>query len=401
MASETNRVYTFGPFSLDTVNRCLYRSAERLPLQPRAYEVLLVLVEHSHRLVTRDELMNSVWGPNVTVEEGALNFQINQARKALGDDPAKPQYIKTFPKHGFRFVATTKVLTDIEEPDRPSLQEPEAEADINQGDSSSRRALAPLGHFHRRYESPFAGHKLYVIATSAMYAAYFGVALLVEIAYQFDRYGETGKWIALLFAGLIFFSSLWALSVGLKRTSSGRGRGLLFSVSVFVIAAVAVVTCAYGFLPAQPVTQAEFQTYTAQAAYFKDFCYIVPVGLIFLVVPLHFVVGVERELRGREGPLAINLLTGEKPSAAPSGTVYLRTWFLLALLIGMAAYSLIARRHLFDNLTPGPYMSLFQSLIHVRMILYFGLAILCVAWYHRALNELKREAWHVRSEVRV
>jgi hypothetical protein len=87
----------------------------------------------------------------------------------------------------------------------------------------------------------------------------------------------------------------------------------------------------------------------------------------------------------------MNLLTGARPSGAPSGTLYLRTWFLMLLLTGMMTYSLIARAHLFDNLKAGPYMSLFQSLIHVRMVLYFGLAILCVGWYYRSLNDLKLE----------
>jgi DNA-binding winged helix-turn-helix (wHTH) protein len=396
---ETARFYKFGPFCLDTGNRSLTREGHTVAIQPRTYDVLLKLIENTGRTVTREDLM-SIWGLNVA--EGALNYQINQARKALGDDSNKPRYIKTFPKRGFQFIAIAIPLSEIGQHNQVVVPTPAEEGSTPElrGDDSTFEGALPMRR-HRASQTRFAGHELYVIGACAIYAAYFGVALLVEIAYQFDRYGETGKWLALLYGALILFSSMWALSVGLNRTSSGMGHGLLFSVSVFVIAAVAVVIGACVFLPAEPITQANFQTYTAPAAYFKDFCYIVPLGLIFLVVPLHFVVGVERELRAQEGPLAINLLTGDKPSAAPSGTVYLRTWFLLLLLIGMASYSLPARRHLFDNLKPDPYMSLFQSLIHVRMILYFGLAILCVAWYHRALNELKREAWQARTEVRV
>ena len=390
---EPARFYAFGPFLLDIANRSLLRDGERLPLQPKAYEVLLMLIENRTRLVTRDEIMNAVWGANVNVEEGALNYQIRQLRSVLGDDAANPKYIRTIPRQGFQFVAIARALSEVESTAAEVIG-------IHEQDSygGARRSPDADGLIVRPaslvtvLQSFCSGHGWYVLGASTMYAAYFGVALLVEIAYQFDRYGKTGKWIALLISCLVLASSLLGLSMGAKRTSSGRRGGLFLSGAVFLVAAVVVLIAACGFLPDEPITQANFQTFTAQAAYVKTFCYIVPLGLIFLVTPLHFVLAMERELRTRDSALAVNLLTGAKPAAAPSGTEYLRVWFLLLVLTGMMAYSLIARAHLFDNLKSGPYMSLFQSLIHVRMVLYFGLAILCVTWYHRALNDLKLES---------
>jgi DNA-binding winged helix-turn-helix (wHTH) protein len=390
---EPARIYTFGPFSLDTGNRSLSRDGDSLPLQPRAYEVLLTLIENGTRLVTRDEIMSAVWGADVNVEEGALNYQIRQLRSVLGDDAAHPQYIRTIPKQGFRFVASARV-SRIEAPAGGviGIHEQDGNAAVTKrmpdGDHSSVRPARLLSAL----QSSCSGHGWYVLGASTIYAAYFGVALLVEIAYQFDRYGQTGEWIGLLISILVLASSLLGLSMGTKRTSSGKRGGLLLSGAVFLVAAAIVLIAACGFLPDEPITQANFQTFTAQAAYVKDFCYIVPLGLIFLVAPLHFVVAMEQELRTRGSALALKLLTGAKPGTAPSGTVYLRVWFLLLVLTGMIAYSLIARAHLFDNLKSGPYMSLFQSLIHVRMVLYFGLAILSVTWYHRSLNDLKLES---------
>ncbi|MEK6409199.1 MAG: winged helix-turn-helix domain-containing protein [Acidobacteriota bacterium] len=385
------RFYSFGPFCLDTANRSLLRGGESLRLQPKAYEILLILIENRNRLVTRTELLDSVWGDDVNVEKGALSYQIRQLRKILGDVAFKPQYIRTVPKVGFRFIANAEALSEIAELDDAivAIQETGSNAGFKGQDSDHKIAHpAPLLGI---FASSFIGYNGYVLAASAIYAAYFGVALLVEIAYEFDRYGPSAKWVALLISCFILLSSLLGLSLGTKRTFSGRRGGLLVSASVFAVAAVAVLVGACDFLPAQPITQADFQTFTAQAAYVKAFCYIVPLGLIFLVTPFHFIVAMERELQSRDPVLAVNLLTGMKPGAAPGGTVFLRTSFLLFLLVGMMAYSLIGRAHLFDNLKPGPYMSLFQSLIHVRMILYFSLAGLCLAWYYRRLNELKRD----------
>ncbi|HXU39621.1 MAG TPA: helix-turn-helix domain-containing protein [Blastocatellia bacterium] len=64
-----------------------------MPLQPKTYEVLLMLVENQARLITRDELMDSVWGTDVNVEEGALNYQIRQLRSVLGDVASHPRFL--------------------------------------------------------------------------------------------------------------------------------------------------------------------------------------------------------------------------------------------------------------------------------------------------------------------
>lgn len=388
---QTARYHSFGPFTLDTANRSLLRDRVRLPLQPKTYEVLLLLVENQARLITRDDLMDSVWGTDVNVEEGALNYQIRQLRSVLGDVASHPQYIRTVPKQGFQFIASVT-----------SSDETENLAALTGEPPLGENLFVPLGVVFDHKNSllaripnalgaSFGGHATYILCASAIYAAYFGVALLVEIAYQFDRYGSAGILIAIAISWFIFLSSLLGLSLGSKRSASGRRGGLLVSGATLIVAAAAAFIEACRFLPAEPITLAKFQTFTAQAAYLKDLCYIVPLGLVYLLTPFHFIVAMEPELRSGEPVLAVNLLTGEKPNASPRGTVFLRIWFLMLFLILMLTYSLIARTHLFDNLREGPYMSLFQSLIHFRIGLFFGLAILCLAWYYRALEELKRD----------
>src|SRR6185295_3695421 len=68
------------------------------------------------RTVSRKQLKDAIWGADISVEESALGFQINQARKALADDPNEPQYIKTFPRHGFRFIANVTPFCESELP---------------------------------------------------------------------------------------------------------------------------------------------------------------------------------------------------------------------------------------------------------------------------------------------
>ena len=96
--------FEFGPFRLDTVEHALSRDGRRLPLTPKVYDVLRLLVENAGHLVEKERLLQKVW-PNTFVEEGALNRSISVLRKTLGETGAD-KYIETVPKRGYRFVAT-------------------------------------------------------------------------------------------------------------------------------------------------------------------------------------------------------------------------------------------------------------------------------------------------------
>src|SRR6202047_3145254 len=94
----------FQPFRLDTVNHCLWRAEERVPLTPKSFDVLRYLVEHAERLVTQDEILEALW-PETYVNPEVIKQYIRGIRKALGDDPEKPVYIETFPRRGYQFIA--------------------------------------------------------------------------------------------------------------------------------------------------------------------------------------------------------------------------------------------------------------------------------------------------------
>lgn len=121
MSITIGRLYEFGMFRLDPSQRLLLCNGKPVPITPKAFELLVVLVERSGKLVEKEELLGVVW-PGVTVEEGNLAVAISHLRKTLGDDRGKHEYIETVSKYGYRFVApvTERGHAEMEEPTRLS-----------------------------------------------------------------------------------------------------------------------------------------------------------------------------------------------------------------------------------------------------------------------------------------
>jgi Tol biopolymer transport system component/DNA-binding winged helix-turn-helix (wHTH) protein len=97
-------IYSFGDVSVDTAAFELRRSGSLLHLEPKSIRVLILLIENRDRVVSKEELFQTVW-EGVAVSDNALTRVIAQLRKALGDDPRQPSYIETIPTVGYRFVA--------------------------------------------------------------------------------------------------------------------------------------------------------------------------------------------------------------------------------------------------------------------------------------------------------
>ena len=107
MSEQKQHVYEFGPFRLDPLKRRLLRDGEALRLTPKAFDLLLVLVEENGRTVEKDELLERVWAGTI-VEDNNLNQNITALRKLLGDSRQESQYIATIPGVGYRFVAEVR-----------------------------------------------------------------------------------------------------------------------------------------------------------------------------------------------------------------------------------------------------------------------------------------------------
>lgn len=100
----------FGPFTLDRANRELRRDGDAVELGSRYFDALSLLVQHAGELVTKDRFMEQVWR-GIPVTDEALTQCIRTLRRALGDEAARPEFIETVPKHGYRFVARVEAST--------------------------------------------------------------------------------------------------------------------------------------------------------------------------------------------------------------------------------------------------------------------------------------------------
>jgi DNA-binding winged helix-turn-helix (wHTH) protein/predicted ATPase len=99
-----HQLFRFGPYCLDPAGAQLLKNAEAVPLTPKALAVLIYLVERRGRLVSKEELLDAVWGRRF-VSEGVLKNTVRALRYALDDDPKTPGYIETAHRLGYRFIA--------------------------------------------------------------------------------------------------------------------------------------------------------------------------------------------------------------------------------------------------------------------------------------------------------
>jgi len=105
--SQSKRYYIFGLFRVDITERLLFGERGVVPLTPKAFDTLMVLIENSKHVLSKDELMQMVW-PDSFVEENNLAQNISALRKALGETSGGQKYIETMPKRGYRFVADVR-----------------------------------------------------------------------------------------------------------------------------------------------------------------------------------------------------------------------------------------------------------------------------------------------------
>jgi TolB-like protein len=117
--------YLFEGFALDADRRELLRETEPVPIEPQVFDLLLYLIRNRGHVVTKDDLLASVWQGRI-VSESALSTRINAARAVLGDSGEEQRFIKTLPRRGLRFVASVR-----EEPDAAEVRSPRAPSAVS------------------------------------------------------------------------------------------------------------------------------------------------------------------------------------------------------------------------------------------------------------------------------
>ncbi len=119
MTAETRLRWRFAGFILSPAQRILLDAAREVPLIPRYFDLLRLLIERRGEAIHRREILDTVWS-DVVVTDGALSQAIRTLRRALADDPRNPVFIRTVPRHGYQFVFPDVV----EEPDTSPLPRP-------------------------------------------------------------------------------------------------------------------------------------------------------------------------------------------------------------------------------------------------------------------------------------
>jgi len=101
--------FRFSGFEIDIARQELRREGNRVAIEPQVFDLLVHLVRNHDRIVTKDELIETVWKGRV-ISEAALSSRISAARRAVGDNGAHQKLIRTLNKHGFRFVGAVQAI---------------------------------------------------------------------------------------------------------------------------------------------------------------------------------------------------------------------------------------------------------------------------------------------------
>jgi DNA-binding winged helix-turn-helix (wHTH) protein/TolB-like protein/lipoprotein NlpI len=151
---EKGHCYEFGNFRLDPREKILFCDDKPVSLTPKVFDTLQIFVEHAGHLLSKDELIQSLWQDRF-VEESNLTFNIRMLRRVLKDDVQHPRYIETVPRRGYRFIAGVRKLEAngelmAREPSpAPPLEAkqpaPSLESSVETRDVSEQKALATSG----------------------------------------------------------------------------------------------------------------------------------------------------------------------------------------------------------------------------------------------------------------
>jgi DNA-binding winged helix-turn-helix (wHTH) protein len=130
----TNVLFSFEDFTLDSERRELRAGGTIVPIEPQVFDLLVCLIENRDRVVSKDDLIASVWSGRI-VSDSTMDSRINAVRKALGDSGKKQRLIQTIARKGIRFVGDVHVQpmglqpqAEIHEPSRVALSLPDRPA---------------------------------------------------------------------------------------------------------------------------------------------------------------------------------------------------------------------------------------------------------------------------------
>ncbi len=171
MREKTNRLYQFNGFQLDVDAGILSKEGDVVPLTPKAFDTLTVLLKNRGRVVAKDILFNEVWA-NTFVEDGTLTQNISTLRKVLGTPDDGKQFIETVPRRGYKFVAEVTEFLDSE---TPLISQKHNFTGMTADDQHVKNS-SPGAPPKENYLLFFTGHYGYLLIAAFLLAALFLVS---------------------------------------------------------------------------------------------------------------------------------------------------------------------------------------------------------------------------------
>jgi hypothetical protein len=229
------------------------------------------------------------------------------------------------------------------------------------------RRQVPLGH---------------LVLSVSLYASLYSIAPIVEIAFAFDRFGLKSLQLApliFLWIASTSFLGLWLTIVSVRRKRGSRG--LLLSILIFAAATVTLLVVISTFLPQVPLIASALQTSSAYASFLKSTMLFLLLAVVFLIIPFHWVVSKEEELRNSKC---------RNPGPPETRVIEIHPAVLASLIVVSAFISVFLAAHFIDYLKPGPYSNLFFQLLFSRYCIFYALATEAVLWYWTMLKRFSR-----------
>lgn len=345
---------------------------QKYDLRKKVCEFLVALLRKPNQLVTYQELRDQVWPEvrDVEAAKGTMRETKRSLNQLLGDITKRPKaLIDTVSGKGYKLNG--HVISSLD--------------DAWSVSNSLTPTIIP---------APPSVHKVplaQILLASTAYGLMYVDALLLEIAFQWNNYGEKALWFSPLVFGWVSVTSITALLLDWRLTQQGKSSGLVLSTGIVVLSAGVVYVSLLPFLPNGPITQTSLHASTAQAAYLKNIgLYFVPLTIAFLLIPFHTISVLRREVRFGSCEKIVDAFS--HPRRVASGIGLLISARLLGLVLLAAAITSLALTYrLFDNLKAGPYLNLFSILAIVRLLLYFGFGAECLIWYSLSLSDIRRQ----------
>jgi len=248
--------------------------------------------------------------------------------------------------------------------------------------------LVGLGaRLHRR----LGGHAFIAGIIAFGFGLMVTLALLVEVAYQWDTYVDWAPYAA-VGVGLVSTAvCLISLDLMRRRLIAGHSNSILFALGPIIACAAAVALAVAPFLSADPIVLAKFQTMTARIGWMKSVGQALQIPLLSLL-PFQFVLAMQYELWSNRIDRVLRVLTHDPMGVTPRGVLFVRPVVAAVIFALFATWWIVGNAHLLENLEPGPYLGLFMALGISRMMVVLITLFIVLIWYLRVLNELKREA---------